>query len=113
GSTRFGIVLYVSRARIRRRASRRTIPMLAYIRAGFVAALVTLAPTVVSVSPAFAANKLFERSDLKEAGLKLEAEIKQEADRSTKPAAQLRREADAAFQRGDTRNGMVLLSELV
>ena len=68
--------------------------MLASVRAAFVAALVLLLS-----APAIAADKAFQRDDLAEAAIKLEAQIKAEAGQVSKPAAQLRREADAAFQR--------------
>ena len=77
-------------------------------RAGFVAALAIF----VSFS-AFAADKAFQRDDLAEALIKLEAQIKSDAGQVSKPLAQLRREADAAFQRNDMRNGMVLLGQII
>ena len=86
--------------------------MFAAIRVGFFAALVTIASAVLA-TPSAAADKLFERADLADAAIKLEAEIKQEAGQVGKPLAQLRRDADAAFQRGDTRAGMVLLGDIV
>ena len=69
--------------------------MLASLRAGIVAALVALsiAPTAV---PA-AAQKAFQRDNLNEAVIKLEAQIKSEAGQVTKSLAELRRDADAAF----------------
>ena len=87
--------------------------MFALIRAGLTAALVAFAPILLTAPSAVAADKLFERADLAEAALKLEAEIKREAEQSSKPLAQLRREADAAFQRGESRTGMVLLTQIV
>ena len=82
--------------------------MLAFVRAGFAAALVLL----LSV-PAFAADKPFQRDDLADAAIKLEAQIKAEAGQVSKPAAALRREADAAFQRNDFRTGMQILGQIV
>jgi alpha-2-macroglobulin len=82
--------------------------MLAFVRAAFAAALVPL----LSVS-AFAADKPFKRDDLADAAIKLEAQIKAEAGQVTKPAAALRREADAAFQRNDFRSGMQILGQIV
>ncbi len=82
--------------------------MLMSIRAGFFAALMTL-----SVFPAAAADKAFTRSDLDEAAIKLEAQIKSDAGTVTKPAAQLRRDADGAFQKNDFRTGMTVLGQLV
>ncbi|HJX20679.1 MAG TPA: hypothetical protein VJ454_06770, partial [Steroidobacteraceae bacterium] len=82
--------------------------MLAFVRAAFAAALVPL----LSLS-AFAADKPFKRDDLADAAIKLEAQIKAEAGQVTKPAAALRREADAAFQRNDFRSGMQILGQIV
>jgi uncharacterized protein YfaS (alpha-2-macroglobulin family) len=82
--------------------------MLAFVRAAFAAALVLL----LSV-PASAADKPFKRDDLADAAIKLEAQIKAEAGQVTKPAAALRREADAAFQRNDFRSGMQILGQIV
>jgi uncharacterized protein YfaS (alpha-2-macroglobulin family) len=82
--------------------------MLALVRAAFAAALVPL----LSLS-ALAADKPFKRDDLADAAIKLEAQIKAEAGQVTKPAAALRREADAAFQRNDFRSGMQILGQIV
>ena len=86
--------------------------MLASVRAGVTAALVTFASFSGFVT-ADAANKPYQRPDLAEAAIKLEAQIKTDAGRVGKPLAQLRREADAALQRNDLRNGMVLLGQIV
>ena len=82
--------------------------MFSLVRAGIVAALAML----VSLS-AIAAEKSFQRDDLKEAAVRLEGEIKAQAGQVGKPVAQLRRELDAAFQKNDYRNGMVLLGQIV
>jgi uncharacterized protein YfaS (alpha-2-macroglobulin family) len=82
--------------------------MLAFVRAACAAALVLL----LSV-PASAADKPFKRDDLADAAIKLEAQIKAEAGQVSKPAAALRREADAAFQRNDFRSGMQILGQIV
>ena len=82
--------------------------MLAFVRAACAAALVLL----LSI-PAIAADKSFRRDDLTDAAIKLEAQIKGEAGQVTKPAAALRREADAAFQRNDFRGGMQILGQIV
>ena len=82
--------------------------MLSVVRAGFVAALLALA-----LGPAVAAEKAFQRSNLDEAAIKLEAQIKQDAGTVTKPVAALRQQADAAFQRRDFRTGMLVLGQLV
>src|SRR5262249_26414519 len=60
-----------------------------------------------------AADKPFQRDDLADAAIKLEAQIKSDAGVVTKPAATLRRDADAAFQRNDVRTGMQLLVQIV
>ena len=80
------------------------------IRVGLVAALVTIASFSFS---AFAADKAYQRDDLADAAIKLEAQIKTDAGPVAKPLAQLRREADAAFQKNDVRGGMVLLGQIV
>ncbi len=80
-------------------------------RAGIVAALVALLS--VSFSVAAFAQKSFQRDDLADAAIKLEAQIKSEAGQVGKTAAALRREADAAFQRNDFRTGLQLLGQIV
>jgi uncharacterized protein YfaS (alpha-2-macroglobulin family) len=86
--------------------------MFTSVRAGFsgvfAAALIALA-----VLPAAAADKAFKRSDLDDAAIKLEAQIKSDAGTVTKPAATLRHDADAAFQKNDFRTGMTVLGQLV
>jgi alpha-2-macroglobulin len=82
--------------------------MLAFVRAALAAALVL--PLTI---PASAADKPFKRADLADAAIKLEAQIKSEAGQVAKPAAALRREADAAFQRNDFRSGMQILGQIV
>ena len=82
--------------------------MLAFVRAGFAAALV-LALSV----PALSADKSFRRDALADAAIKLEAQIKSEAGAVSKPATALRREADAAFARNDFRTGMQILGQIV
>ncbi|MEP7029972.1 MAG: MG2 domain-containing protein, partial [Pseudolabrys sp.] len=78
------------------------------IRAGILAALFSCA-----LFPALAADKAFERPEIADAGIKLEAQIKSDAGSVTKLAAVLRREADAAFQKNDFRTGMTVLGQLV
>src|SRR6266404_5314450 len=82
--------------------------MRAFVRAAFAAALVLL----LSV-PAIAADKSFKRADLTDAAIKLEAQIKAESGEVTKPIPALRREVDAAFQRGDDRGGVRILGQIV
>ena len=60
------------------RAVRRIPPMLVLIRAGVFAALVTLA-SIFSPPISIAADKPFERANLAEAAIKLEAQIKSDA----------------------------------
>jgi uncharacterized protein YfaS (alpha-2-macroglobulin family) len=82
--------------------------MFTALRAGLAAALIVL----VSV-PSLAADKTYQRKDLDDAAIKLEAQIRSDAGTVTKPAAQLRREADTAFQKNDFRTGMTVLGQLV
>ena len=82
--------------------------MRASLRVGVFAALVSF----VSFS-AIAADKPFQRDDLADAAIKLEAQIKQDAGTVAKPLATLRREADAAFERRDNRAGMQVLGQIV
>jgi uncharacterized protein YfaS (alpha-2-macroglobulin family) len=86
--------------------------MTAPVRAGFLAALVILASFFAPFPAAIAADKAFKRDDLEQAALKLEAQLKSEAGPTTKPLAQLRREAAAAVQRSDFRAGMGLLTQI-
>src|ERR1700730_1127350 len=83
-------------------------PMRAFVRAAVAAALVLLLS-----APAIAADKPFKRADLADAAIKLEAQIKAESGEVTKPIAALRREVDAAFQRGDDRGGVRILGQIV
>ena len=82
--------------------------MLASVRAGAVAALVTLASTA-----AFAVDKPFQRDELADSAIKLEARIKAEAGTVAKPLAALRRDADAAAGRRDYRSVIQLLGQIV
>ena len=82
--------------------------MLSFARAAFAAAFV-----LAFSAPGLAAEKSFKRDDLADAAIKLEAQIKAEAGRVGKPAATLRREADAAFGRNDFRTGMQILGQIV
>jgi uncharacterized protein YfaS (alpha-2-macroglobulin family) len=87
--------------------------MRAPVRVGLFAALVTLASIFSPLHSAGAADKPFTRPDLAEAAIKLEAQIKTDAGQVAKPLAQLRREADQAFQRNDLTSGIVLLGQVV
>src|SRR6185312_5653190 len=82
--------------------------MISFIRAGIAAALLALAS-----APAGAADKAFQSSDLDQAAIKLEAQIKQDAGSVTAPVSALRPQADAAFQRRDFRTGMLVLGQMV
>ena len=88
--------------------------MIARARVGFLAALVTLASIFFAGSAtAFAADKAFKQADLDAAAINLESQIKSDAGSPAKPLAQLRRDADAAFQKNDVRNGVVLLGQII
>jgi alpha-2-macroglobulin len=87
--------------------------MIAPARAGMFAALAVLACILAALTAAAAAEKPFQRPGLAEAAISLEAQIKKDAGAVGKPLSQLRREADAAFQRNDLRGGMVLLGQIV
>jgi len=82
--------------------------MISLVRAGLAAALVALAPLA-----AHAADKPFQNADLADSAIKLEAQIKADAGAPTKPVAQIRRDADAAFAKNDFRSGMALLGQIV
>src|ERR1700730_978495 len=85
--------------------------MLTFVRAGLAAALVLLLPALAA-QPA-AAQKAYQRDDLADAAIKLEAKIKSDAGAVTKPAATLRRDADVAFGRNDFRTGLQILGQIV
>jgi len=59
-----------------------------------------------------AAGKPFQRNDLTDSAVKLEAQIKQEAGVVTRPVAILKHEADVAFERHDFRAGMQILGQI-
>ncbi|MCC6778533.1 MAG: alpha-2-macroglobulin family protein [Hyphomicrobiales bacterium] len=82
--------------------------MIALVRAALAAALLLSIPALAG-----AADKAFRRDDLADAAIKLEAQIKAEAGQVSKPAATLRRDADAAFGRNDIRSGMQMLGQIV
>src|SRR5256885_16362859 len=88
--------------------------MRSFARMGAYARAALRPPFVLLLSLAsLAADRAFRRNDLADAAIKLEAQIKPEAGQVTKPAAALRREADAAFQRNDFRSGMQILGQIV
>jgi uncharacterized protein YfaS (alpha-2-macroglobulin family) len=82
--------------------------MLTFVRAGIAAALMILAAI-----PAYSADKAYQRKDLDDAAITLEAQINSDAGTVTKQAAALRRDADAAFQKNDFRAGMTVLGQVV
>jgi alpha-2-macroglobulin len=82
--------------------------MLSFVRASLISAVVALLTVVAA-----AVDKPFQRDELNDSAIKLEAEIKSEAGSVTKPLAALRREADAAFERRDFRAGMQALGQIV
>jgi uncharacterized protein YfaS (alpha-2-macroglobulin family) len=89
--------------------------MLTLIRAGLAAAFLALAlvPAAAQIAKQDPQEKAFQFGRLDEAAVKLEAQIKSDSGTVTKPAAQLRKDADAAFQKNDFRAGMVVLGQLV
>src|SRR5689334_790689 len=80
---------------------------LAFARVGLVAALFCFASFMAS-----AADKPFQRDDLSDSAIRFEAKIKTDAGTVAKPAAALKRDADAAFQRNDGRTGLQLLGQI-
>ena len=86
--------------------------MLTLVRAGLAAALIALA-LVPAAGQDAAKERAFQSAPLDEAAVKLEAQIKTDAGKVTKPAAQLRKDADLAFQKNDYRAGMLVLGQLV
>lgn len=85
--------------------------MLARLRAGIFTVLLSL--SLITVGSAIAADKSFQRDDLADSAIRLEALIKKDAGPVTVPLATLRREADGAFRRNDGRTGMQLLGQIV
>ncbi|MFZ1885887.1 MAG: alpha-2-macroglobulin [Rhodoplanes sp.] len=85
--------------------------MLARLRAGFVAALMLL--SFIALVPAYAADKPFQRDDLADSAIRLEAQIRKDARQVAKPLEALRREADLAFQRNDVGAGIQVLGQIV
>jgi alpha-2-macroglobulin len=82
--------------------------MLSLVRAGLAAAFFGFACMAAN-----AAEKPFQDSELADSAVTLEAKIKSDAGAPSKPVAQIRRDADAAFSRNDFRNGMALLGQVV
>ena len=82
--------------------------MLAALRAGLLAVPLMLA----ALAPTFAADKPFQRADLADGAIKLEAQVKADAGTITKPIATLRRDADAALGRADYRAAIQVLGQI-
>ena len=82
------------------------------VRAGVAAALLAVAPLLVSQA-AGAAEKPFQNRELADGAVTLEAQIKSDAGTPTKPLPQIRKDADAAFAKNDFRAGMALLGQIV
>jgi len=79
---------------------------------GLVRALTLCAGLALGLASAQAADKAFQRDELADAAIKLEAQIKSEAAATNKPTAVLRSDADAAFKRGDYRGGLQTLGQI-
>jgi hypothetical protein len=60
-----------------------------------------------------AGDKTFQNSELAHTAITLEAQIKTAAGTPTKPVAQMRRDADAAFAKNDFRTGRQVLGQIV
>jgi alpha-2-macroglobulin len=86
--------------------------MVAPVRAALVAA-VAAACTTLALLCAKAADKAFQNSDLAQSAITLEAQIKTAAGTPSKPVAQMRRDADAAFAKNDFRTGTAVLGQIV
>jgi uncharacterized protein YfaS (alpha-2-macroglobulin family) len=82
--------------------------MIVFARAALVCSLL-----IGSLLSAGAAEKAFRRDSLADAGIKLEAQIKSEAGVVSKPAATLRTDADAALRRGEVRNALQIMGQIV
>src|SRR6476659_9689477 len=77
-------------------------------RVGIVAAFFACATFFIAA----AADKPFTRDDLADSAIRLEAKIKADSGTVAKPAAALKRDADAAFQRNDGRTGLQVLGQI-
>jgi uncharacterized protein YfaS (alpha-2-macroglobulin family) len=86
--------------------------MLTFARAGLAAALIAFS-AIAAMNSAMAADKAYQNGELAESAIKLEAQIKTDAGSVTKPAATLRKDADAAFQKNDFRTGMTVLGQAI
>jgi uncharacterized protein YfaS (alpha-2-macroglobulin family) len=85
--------------------------MLMQMRAGLIAGLVLFA-SVIPTLPSSAADKPYHRSDLADAAIRLEGQLRTEAGAITKPPVALRREADQAAARSDARAVLPLVRQV-
>jgi alpha-2-macroglobulin len=79
---------------------------------GLVRAATLCATLAFGLVAAQAADKAFRRDDLADSAIKLEAQIKNEAEPVAKSATTLRTDADAAFRRSDFRSGLQILGQI-
>ncbi len=86
--------------------------MLSFVRAGLAAAALAVCLAAAPFA-ASAADKPFANDDLATSAVELEGQIKSDAGTATKPVAQLRKDADAAFAKNDFRSGMTILGQIV
>jgi len=82
--------------------------MFAVVRAAVLGASLALAAAAAEA----AAGKPFQRDDLADSAIKLEAQIKHEAGVVVKPIGVLKHDADVAFERRDFRTGMQILGQI-
>src|SRR5450432_1619954 len=82
------------------------------IMTGLVRAAILCAMLALGLVTAQAADKAFKRDDLADSAVKLEAQIKSESGSVAKSATTLRTDADAAFKRGDFRNGLQIQGQI-
>lgn len=75
------------------------------------AALLAVALATSSIS-AFAADKAFQRADLADSAIRLEAQIKTESGAVSKTVAALRTDADAALRRNDIRGALQAFGQI-
>src|SRR6516165_5541916 len=85
--------------------------MLMQMRAGVMAALVLFASFIATLS-CYAADKPYQRSDLADAAIRLEGQLRTDAGAITKPPVALRREADQAAARSDARAVLPLVRQI-
>lgn len=79
---------------------------------GMVRAVGICAVLAFGLVTAQAADKTFKRDDLADSAIKLEAQIKSEAGNIVKTVPTLRADADAAFKRGNFREGLQILGQI-